>query len=96
MKPRWKTQTWRTGIACIWSQAKWPSFQSILSEEDERLSEEIDGSNDSVATERIPYQRMVDFVDKMVAPADEQLFLALHGKGAFHHYKEMLHRIDAQ
>src|SRR5437899_6677385 len=47
-----------------------------LSEEDERLLEEIDGSNDYVAIERIPsheaYQWMVDFVDEMVAPVDEQ------------------------
>src|SRR5258706_16324567 len=46
-----------------------------LSDEDERLSEEIDGSNDYVAIERIPShlasQWMVDFVNKMVAPADE-------------------------
>ena len=46
-----------------------------LSDEDERLLEEIDGSNDYVAIERIPsreaYQWMVDFVDEMVAPADE-------------------------
>ena len=46
-----------------------------LSNEDEHLLEEIDGSNDYVAIERIPshvaYQWMVDFVDEMVAPADE-------------------------
>ena len=61
-----------------------------LSEEDERLLEEIDGSNDYVAIERIPsheaYQWMVDFVDELVAPADEQdaekLSMALNGKGA--------------
>jgi len=39
-----------------------------LSDEDERLLEEIDGSNDYVAIERIPsheaYQWMVDFVDE--------------------------------
>ena len=84
MKPRCKTQTRRTGIACIWSQAMWFSFQTILSDEDERLSEAIDGSNDDVATERIPSheasQWMVDCVDELVTPADEpaaaQLFLA--------------------
>jgi hypothetical protein len=62
-----------------------------LSDEDERLLEEIDGSNDYVAIERIPsqvaYQWMVDFVDEMVAPADEhaaeKLSMALNGKGAF-------------
>src|SRR5215470_3387799 len=47
-----------------------------LSDEDERLLEEIDGSDDYVAVERVPsseaYQWMVDFVDEMVAPADEQ------------------------
>jgi Uncharacterised protein family (UPF0158) len=75
-----------------------------LSDEDERLVEEIDGSNDYVATRRIPsheaYQWMVDFVDELVAPADEdaaeQLSMALHGKGAFHRFKAMLHRIDEQ
>src|SRR5207244_9738289 len=45
-----------------------------LSDEDERLLEEIDGSNDYIVIERIPYreayQWMVDFVDEMVAPAD--------------------------
>lgn len=73
-----------------------------LSDEDERLSEEIDGSNDYVAIERIPsheaYQWMVDFVDEMVAPADEhaaeQLSMALNGKGAFHRFKDTLHRVD--
>src|SRR5947209_12103838 len=61
-----------------------------LSDEDERLLEEIDGSNDYVAIERIPsheaYQWMVDFVDEMVAPADEQaaekLSMALNCRGA--------------
>ena len=75
-----------------------------LSEEDERLLEEIDGSNDYVAIERIPsheaYQWMVDFVDELVAPADEdaaeKLSIALDGKGAFRRFKDMLHRIDDQ
>ena len=44
-------------------------------DEDERLSEDIDGSNDYVAIERIPsheaYQWVVAFVDEVVAPADE-------------------------
>jgi Uncharacterised protein family (UPF0158). len=73
-----------------------------LSEEDERLSAEIDGSNDYVAIPRIPsheaYQWRVDFVDEMVAPADEgaaeKLFLALDGKGAFRRFQDTLHRID--
>jgi Uncharacterised protein family (UPF0158) len=73
-----------------------------LSDEDERLSEEIDGSNDYVAIERIPpheaYQWMVDFVDELVAPADEhaaeQLSMALNGKGAFRRFKATLHRVD--
>src|SRR5713101_2018616 len=47
-----------------------------LSDEDEQLLEEIDGSNDYVAVERIPshevYQWMVDFVDEIVALADEK------------------------
>ena len=62
-----------------------------LSDEDERLSEEIDGSNDYIAIERIPshvaYQWMVDFVDEMVAPADEhaaeKLSMALMAKVRF-------------
>jgi hypothetical protein len=45
------------------------------SDEEERLSEDIDGSNDYVATRRIPshvaFQWMVDFVHEMVAPFDE-------------------------
>ena len=73
-----------------------------LSEEDELLLEEIDGSNNYVAIERIPsheaYQWMVDFVDEMVAPADElaaeKLFMALNGKGAFRRFKDTLHRVD--
>ncbi len=75
-----------------------------LSDEDERLLEEIDGSNDYVAIERIPshvaYQWMVDFVDEMVAPVDEhaaeKLFMALNGKGAFRRFKDTLHRVDDQ
>ena len=74
------------------------------SEEDEGLSEDIDGSNDYIAIERIPsheaYQWMVDFVDEMVAPADEKaaekLSIALHGKGAFRRFKDTLHRVDEQ
>src|SRR5215471_14680719 len=73
-----------------------------LSDEDERLVEEIDGSNDYVAIERIPsheaYQWMVDFVDELVAPADEQaaekLSIALNGKGAFRRFKDTLHGIN--
>ena len=59
-----------------------------LSEEDELLSEEIDESDDYIAVDRIPsheaYQWMVDFVDEMVAPSDEnaaeKLSIALEGK----------------
>ena len=73
-----------------------------LSEEDEHLSAEIDGSTDSVAIDRIPsneaYQWMVDFVDEMVAPTDaraaEKLSLALDGKGAFRRFRETFHRLD--
>ena len=75
-----------------------------LSDEDERLLDEIDGSDDYVAIERIPsheaYQWMVDFVDEMVAPADEhaaeKLSIALNGKGAFRRFKDTLHRLDDQ
>ena len=67
-----------------------------LSDEDERLLEEIDGSNDYVAIERIPsheaYQWIVDFVNEMVAPSDEhaaeKLSMALNGKGAFRRFKD--------
>ena len=73
-----------------------------LSDEDERLLEDIDGSNDYVAIERIPsyeaYQWMVDFVDEMVAPADEysaeKLSMALNGRGAFRRFKDTLHLVD--
>src|SRR5258706_14074928 len=73
-----------------------------LSSEDESLSEEIDGSNDYVAVERIlsheAYQWMADFVDEVVAPADEnvaeKLSIALDGKGAFRHFKDTLHCVD--
>lgn len=75
-----------------------------LSDEDERLLEEIDESDDYVAVERIPsfvaYQWMVDFVDEVVAPADEhaaeKLSIALNGKGAFRRFKDTLHRVDDQ
>src|SRR5215472_16394684 len=75
-----------------------------LSEDDERLLEEIDGSNDYVAIERVPshvaYQWMVEFVDELVAPADkhatEQLSMALNGKGAFRRFKDTLCRVDEQ
>jgi hypothetical protein len=74
------------------------------SDEDEHLLEDIDGSNDYVAIERIPsheaYQWMVSFVDDMVAPVDERvaeiLSMALHGKGAFRRFKDALHRVDEQ
>ena len=74
------------------------------SDEDERLSEDIDGSNDYIAIERIPsheaYQRMVEFVSTMVAPVDERetetLPLALNGKGAFRRFKDAIHLLDDQ
>ncbi len=48
-----------------------------LSDEDERLLEEIDGSNDYVAIERIPsheaYQWMVDFKDTLHGVDDQWL-----------------------
>ncbi len=66
--------------------------------------EAIDGNNDSVAIPHIPshvaYQWMVDFVDEMVAPADEhvaeKLSIALNGKGAFRRFKDTLQRVDEQ
>ena len=43
---------------------------------------------------------MVDFVDEMVAPADEnaaeKLSIALDGKGAFRRFKDTLYRVDEQ
>ena len=73
-----------------------------LTDEDERLSEEIDESDDYVAVDRISsheaYQWMVDFVDEMVAPSDEnaaeKLSIALEGKGAFRRFKDTLYRVD--
>jgi hypothetical protein len=73
-----------------------------LSEEDELLSEEIYESDDYIAVDRIPsheaYQWMVDFVDEMVAPTDEnaaeKLSRALEGKGAFRRFKDTLYRVD--
>src|SRR5260370_14358679 len=75
-----------------------------LSDEEERLLEEIDGSNDYVAIERIPsheaYQWMVEFVDELVAPADEhaaaKFSIALQTKGAFPRFKDTLHLLDDQ
>ncbi len=75
-----------------------------LSDEDKCLLEEIDGSNDYAAVERIPaheaYQWMVDFVDELVAPADEnaaeKLSIALNGKGAFRRFKDILHLVNEQ
>ncbi len=73
-------------------------------DKDEGLSEDIDGRNDYLAIERIPsqeaYQWMVNFVEEMVAPADERaaeiLSMALNGKGAFRHFKDALHRVNDQ
>ena len=73
-----------------------------LSEEDELLSEEIDESDDYIAVDRISsheaYQWMVDFVNEMVAPTDEnaaeKLSIALDGKGAFRRFKDTLYRVD--
>ena|SRR5437660_5633503 len=73
-----------------------------LSDEEERLLEAMDSSNEYVVVERIPsheaYQWMVDFVDDVVAPAHEeaaeQLSIALDGKGAFRRFKDTLHRVD--
>ena len=73
-----------------------------LSEEDELLSEEIDESDDYIAVDRISsheaYQWMVDFVNEMVAPTDEnaaeKLSIALEGKGAFRRFKDTLYRVD--
>ena len=73
-----------------------------LSEEDEHLLDEIDGSDDYVAVERIrsyvAYQWMADFVDEVVAPADEhaadRLARALHGKRVFRRFKDTLYNVD--
>lgn len=75
-----------------------------LSDADEHLIEEIDTSNDYIAVERIPsqetYQWMVDFVNEMVAPVDEdaaeKLSIALNGKGAFRHFKDTLYDLNPQ
>lgn len=73
-----------------------------LSEADEELEEEINGSDDYVAIERVSsheaYQWIVDFVEEVVEPADpntaEKLSIALDGKGAFSRFKNTLHRVD--
>ena len=73
-----------------------------ITDEDERLSEEIDESDDYIAVDRISsheaYQWMVDFVNEMVAPTDEnaaeKLSIALEGKGAFRRFKDTLYRVD--
>jgi hypothetical protein len=69
-----------------------------FSDEDEQLLEEIGGSDDYVAIERIPsheaYQWMVDFVNEIIVPQDEhvaeKLSIALMGKGAFRRFKDVL------
>ena len=71
-------------------------------DENEELSEEIEGSDDYVPIERIPsheaYQWMENFVADMVAPKDpqaaEKLSIALMGKGAFRRFKDVLHTLD--
>src|SRR5262245_56899177 len=75
-----------------------------LSEADEHRLEEIDGSNDYIVVERIAsheaYQWMVDFVNEVVSPSNEQaaetLWIAIDGKGAFRRFKDTLHRLDEQ
>ena len=62
------------------------------------------GATTTWPRERIPsheaYQWMVDFVDEMVAPADEHaaetLSMAFHGKGAFRRFKDTFYRVDDQ
>lgn len=79
-----------------------PSDDWGFSEENESLLDEIEGSDDYVAVERIPsyvaYQWMVDFVDEVVAPTDERaaekLTRALQGKGAFRRFKDRLYDVD--
>ncbi len=72
-----------------------------VSDDSEKLMEEIEGDSQYVPIERIPthvaYQWMVDFVESIVAPrnewAAEKLSIALRGKGAFRRFKDMLHRV---
>ncbi|HEY1353180.1 MAG TPA: UPF0158 family protein [Ktedonobacteraceae bacterium] len=85
-------------------EVRFISEYSGLSAQDAQLLEEIDESGDYVAVERIPvheaYQWMVDFVDEVVAPADEdaaeKLGIALDGKGAFRRLRTTLQRLDQQ
>ena len=73
-------------------------------DEQERLAEEIEGSNDYVRIERIPsseaYQWMSDFVDEIVAPKNQRiaqkLSTALRGKGAFRRFKDALYTTGEQ
>ena len=68
-------------------------------DEREKLSEEIDGSSDYTRIDRIEsseaYQWMVDFIDSIVTPKDEQaaekLSIAIMGKGAFRRFKDVLY-----
>ena len=97
-------QTHRSFLNLIAGEVIFFSDYLGLSDEHEHLSEEIDGSNDYVAIERVPsqeaYQWMVNFVDEMVAPTDERaaeiLSMALNGKGAFRRFKDALHRVNDQ
>jgi hypothetical protein len=68
-------------------------------DEQEKLVEEIDGSDDYIRIERISshvaYQWMEDFVSEIVEPQNEwvaeKLSIALMGKGAFRRFKDVLH-----
>jgi len=72
-----------------------------VSDESEKLVEEIEGDSQYVPIERIPthvaYQWMENFVESIVAPrnerAAEKLSMALRGKGAFRRFKDVLHRV---
>jgi hypothetical protein len=70
-------------------------------EEQEKLLEEVEGSEHYVLVERISsheaYQWMEDFVAEVVEPknkyAAEKLAIALMGKGAFRRFKDVLHSV---
>jgi hypothetical protein len=72
-----------------------------VSDEREKLVEEIEGSSHYIPIERIPtheaYQWMEEFVASIVMPKDQQvaekLSIALMGKGAFGRFKAVLHHV---
>ncbi len=76
-------------------------YENIRGEQHRHL---LPAATSFAVTDNLPsheaYQWMVDFVDEVVTPADEnaaeKLSIALNGKGAFRRFKDTLHRVDDQ